>query len=160
MCHSATMRNTSLSIGSLSPHRKAGNESSVKKPGVISSSLYPENVNVAMLSPHIRTLYSYQCSWATGSNSYTSMLLGCGVERMGGGRVIEVTGSHLNSLATFIMVDKDPSIEGCSSTTAHLDFTPNPSKKSGTNLVLNQVANHYKILLLWGEVVTLVIVFN
>lgn len=67
---------------------------------------------------------------------------------MGGGRVIEVTGSHLNSLATFIMVDKDPSIEGCSSTTAHLDFTPNPSKKSGTNLVLNQVANHYKILLL------------
>ena len=69
---------------------------------------------------------------------HISILLSCGEEKAGGGGVIAVTGSHSRSLTAVIAVDEDPSVEDCSSTTAHFAFTQNPNK-SGTKLLIKHV---------------------
>jgi hypothetical protein len=70
---------------------------------------------------------------------HISILLSRGEERAGGGGVIAVTGSYSNSTSVIAADEDPPKIEDCSSTTTHFAFTQNPSKKSGTKLVIKHV---------------------
>ena len=70
---------------------------------------------------------------------HISILLSRGEDKAGGGGGIAVTGSHSRSITAVIAADEDPSIEDCSSPTAHFAFTQNPNKKSGAKLVIKHV---------------------
>ena len=63
---------------------------------------------------------------------HISILLSRGEEKVGGGGVIAVTGSHSRSLTAVIAVDEDPSVEDSSTTAQNLN-------KSGTELCIKQV---------------------